>query len=114
MWVLVRTNSLRRFLRVSTIYVLSKNKKNKIFHLKIIIFTAVKYQNILHRRVFVMISGPFEYQNIGCFKAEDGNTIKEASFVFVKDNSPRKCADACLSMGRSDLHCCSHITVNSL
>ena len=37
------------------IYVLSKNKKIiTFFHLKIIIFTAVKYQSILHRRVFVM------------------------------------------------------------
>ena len=34
---------------------MSKNKKNiKNFLLKIIIFTAVKYQSILHRRVFVM------------------------------------------------------------
>ena len=39
------------------IYVLSKNEKNvKKFLLKIIIFTAVKYQSILHRRVFVMHS----------------------------------------------------------
>ena len=40
------------------IYFLSKNKKNKtIFHLKIIVFTAVKYQSKLHlyRRVFVML-----------------------------------------------------------
>ena len=36
-------------LRVSTIYVLSKNKKNiTIFHLTIIIFTAVKNHSILH------------------------------------------------------------------
>ena len=38
-----------------TIYVLSKNKKNiKKFHLKIIIFTALKYCNILHGHVCVM------------------------------------------------------------
>ena len=37
-WVLVRTSS-RRFLRVPTIYVLSRNKKNIwIFHLKMFIF----------------------------------------------------------------------------
>ena len=34
---------------------LSKNKKNiTIFHLKIIIFTAVKYRSILHGHVGVM------------------------------------------------------------
>ena len=39
LWVLVRTASVRRFLRVPTIYVLSKNKKNiKIFQLKIFNF----------------------------------------------------------------------------
>ena len=38
-----------------TMYVLSKNKKNiTIFHLKIIIFTAVKNCSILYGRVFVM------------------------------------------------------------
>ena len=37
------------------VYVLSKNKKNiTIFHLKIIIFTAVKNCCILHGRVIVM------------------------------------------------------------
>ena len=41
-----------------TINVLSKNKENiTIFHLKIIIFTAVKYYSILYGRVFVMIIG---------------------------------------------------------
>ena len=40
-------HSLRRFSHVPTIYVLSKNKKNiKNFHLKIIIFTAVKYCHV--------------------------------------------------------------------
>ena len=34
--------------------VLSKNKKNIIFHLKIIVFTAVKNCCILHRDVIVM------------------------------------------------------------
>ena len=43
-------------LRVPTIYVLSKNKKKyQNFHLKIIIFTAVKYCSILHGHVCVMI-----------------------------------------------------------
>ena len=43
--------------RVPTINVLSKNKKNiTFFHLKIIIFTAVKNRCILHGRVFVMFA----------------------------------------------------------
>ena len=55
-WVLVRTASVRRFKRVPTIFVLSKNKKNiTVFHLKIIIFTAEKYCNLLHRHVCVML-----------------------------------------------------------
>ena len=41
---------------MTAINVLSKNTKNVIsFHLKINIFTAVKYCCILHGRVFVMI-----------------------------------------------------------
>ena len=37
-------------------YVLSKNKKSiNVFHLKIIIFTAVKNCSILHGRVCVML-----------------------------------------------------------
>ena len=43
--------------------VLSKNKKNvTIFHLKIIVFTAVKNRSILHKRVIVICilsGGPF-------------------------------------------------------
>ena len=56
--VLVRTASLRRFKRVPTINVLSKNNKNikKKNHLKMNIFTAVKYCCILHGRVFVMLT----------------------------------------------------------
>ena len=43
LWVLVRTASVRRFLRVPTIYVLSKNKENvKIIIFNFVIFTAVK------------------------------------------------------------------------
>ena len=42
--------------RVPTIYVLRKNKKNiTIFHLKIIILTAVKYSTISHGHVCVML-----------------------------------------------------------
>ena len=49
--VLVRTAPARRFLRVSTIYVLSKNRKNiKIFLQKIFNFYNLK----LHGLVFVM------------------------------------------------------------
>ena len=50
LWVLVRIASL------PTIYVLSKNKKNvTFFHLKITIFTAVKYCSILHGHVCVIV-----------------------------------------------------------
>ena len=42
---------------VPTIYVFSKNKKNiAFFHLKIFIFTAVKYYCILYGCVFVMFT----------------------------------------------------------
>ena len=62
LWVLVRTASLRRFLRVPTIYVLSKNmKKVKDIKLKIVIFTAVKNRCILHGHVFVMIAAVFSF-----------------------------------------------------
>ena len=44
------------FLLQNIINVLSKNKKNIIiFHLKIIIFSAMKYRCILHGHVCVMI-----------------------------------------------------------
>ena len=53
---------MTRFERVPTIYILSKNKENiTIFHLKIIIFTAVKYYSILYGRVFVMIKQDLFY-----------------------------------------------------
>ena len=55
LWVLIRTASLRRFSRVPTINVLSKNEKNiKKNHLKMNIFTAVKYCYILRGCVFIM------------------------------------------------------------
>ena len=57
LWVLVRTASLRRFYRVPTINVLSKNKKKKThynFSSENYFFTAVKNCCILHGRVFVM------------------------------------------------------------
>ena len=57
LWVLVRTASVRRFQRVPTINVLSKNKKKiKFFYLKITIFTTVKYCSILHGHVCVMFT----------------------------------------------------------
>ena len=47
--------ALKHRLCVPMIYVLSKNKKNiTIFHLKIIIFTAMKNRRILHRHVIVL------------------------------------------------------------
>ena len=54
LWVLVRTASARRFLRVPTIYVLSKNKKNIIFSDEIFNFFILKNLCILHGQVFVM------------------------------------------------------------
>ena len=55
LWVLVRTTSARRFYRVPTIYVLSKNKKNiKIFLLKIFNFYSSKNLCLLHGQVFLM------------------------------------------------------------
>ena len=61
--VLVRTAVLRRFKRVPTIYVLSKNKKNiKIRNIsQLFIFTAVKYCSILHRHVCVMDKCSFRW-----------------------------------------------------
>ena len=51
LWILVRTASLGRFKLVPT----TKHKKNiTICHLKINIFTAVTYCNILYGRVIVM------------------------------------------------------------
>ena len=53
--VLVRTASPRRFLRVPTIYVLSRNMKNMRFFLsKNFQFLEVKFSIYLNRRVFVM------------------------------------------------------------
>ena len=54
LWVLIRTAALRRFYRVPTINVLSKNITNiKFFLLKFSFFTA-KNLHILHGQVFVM------------------------------------------------------------
>ena len=53
--VLVRTASSRRFLRVLTIHVLSRNMKNiRIFYLKIFIVLVVKFSVYLNMHVFVM------------------------------------------------------------
>ena len=55
LWVLVRTASMRRFWRVPTIYVLSRNMKNiRIYFLKICHFLVVEFSVYLNRRVFVM------------------------------------------------------------
>ena len=44
LWVLVRTASPRRFQRVPTIYVLSRNMKNiRLFYMKIFLFLVVKF-----------------------------------------------------------------------
>ena len=64
----------------STIYVLSKNKKNiTIYHLKIIIFTAVKHcrMHVLHRRVIVMYSQP--YFNLEMFCRHSGGLRVDAN-----------------------------------
>ena len=37
---------------------------------------------------------------IGCFNAENINGTEETSLMFEEDNTPRKCVDACLSIGR--------------
>ena len=56
---------------IHMIYVLSNSKKNiKIFHLKIIVFTAVKYCSILHRRVCVM--------TVSCHKAMIMSVLSES------------------------------------
>ena len=55
LWVLVRTASPRRFKRVPTVYVLSRNMKNiRIFYLKIFSFWRWNFLHKLNRRVFVM------------------------------------------------------------
>ena len=53
LWVLVRTASSRRFSRVPTIYVLSRNMKNiRIFYLKIFIFFSGKIFSIFEKACF--------------------------------------------------------------
>ena len=53
---------MRRFLRVPTIYVLSKNKKNgksfqpKNFHRSELSFVGIKTPSILYRRVYIMLA----------------------------------------------------------
>ena len=55
LWVLVRTTSAMRFLRVPTIYVLSRNmKKYQRFLTENFQFLEVKFPIYLNRRVFVM------------------------------------------------------------
>ena len=79
---------LRRFLRVLTTYVLSKNKKNiKIFQLKIIIFTAVKNCCILHGRVFVMMNDHVQIKNCDFFLFL---LLKHGMCMLVRANSFRR------------------------
>ena len=56
-----------------------KKENYHIFHLKIIVFTAVKYCSILHRRVFVMI-GPLimlsDSNKPICLRTEEVNDVK--------------------------------------
>ena len=59
--VLVRTASPRRFLRVPTIYTLSRNMKTyQSFYLKFSVL-EVKFSIYLNRHVFVMVSGSLNY-----------------------------------------------------
>ena len=52
------SGSMRRFKRVPTIYVLSKNKKiDRKFQMKIVSFTGMINRCMLHGRVFVMLHG---------------------------------------------------------
>ena len=52
------------------IYVLSKNKKNIInFHLKNMIFRAMKYCSFLHRLVFVMYFFTISEMKTHCFRS---------------------------------------------
>ena len=53
-WVLARTASPRRFLRVPTIYVLSRNMKISEILSENFQFLEVKFSIYLYRRVFVM------------------------------------------------------------
>ena len=55
LWVLVRTASIRLSYRVPTIYVLSKNKTDRLFHLKISHFTDFQNRCIMHGYVCVII-----------------------------------------------------------
>ena len=78
LWVLVRTASVRRFQHIPSIYVLSKSKKNIIiFHLKINIYTAVKYCCIFGR-VFIMLK---TFHLRSCFKS-----------VFTTKRTPTECS----------------------
>ena len=53
LWVLVRTASSRRFKRVPTIYILSRNMKNiRIFLSENFHFLVVKFSVFLNRHVF--------------------------------------------------------------
>ena len=80
LWVHVRTALMRRFLRVSTIFVLSKIKKKfKYFH-----FCSRKILRTLHRLIIVMLSAHFSSVHTAALleSAEE--------YEFSKIKSPRK------------------------
>ena len=90
-WVLVRIASVRRFLRVPTIFVLSKNKKNvAIFSLKITIFTAFKNRCILHGRVFVMDGGNDDWTKTSSNEPIEQITRSNDAIKYGCTNSPNQ------------------------
>ena len=55
LWVFIRTASMRQFLRVPTIYVLSRNMKNiRVFLSENFQFLEMKFSIYLNRCVFLM------------------------------------------------------------
>ena len=81
LWVLVRTASARRFYRVPTIYVLSRNMKNiRFFYLKIFLFLVVKFSIYLNRCVFVMIIPSASHTLLSTsYKLQQGNLLSCAN-----------------------------------
>ena len=89
LWVLVRTASTRRFYRVPTIYVLSKNKRNiKIFLMKFSIFTDEKNLCILHGQVFITCTvsayrAPYTTQTCPCIEYPLNPTFYILSIFYI-------------------------------
>ena len=94
LWVLVRTASMRRFSRVPTIYVSSRNMKNiRIFYPKIAIFFVVKFLVYLNRRVFVMIWLSYKTHRISNFLQLLQNRLKITSRtqkIFLQKKKKKK------------------------